>query len=97
MVICWSWLVRHAAWLADQGRRFGQEAAVAKLFCSRMAARVTNQAVQIHGGAGYVVDYPVERCYRDARALEIVAGTSQLQQVAIAQALLGGYGIKVEP
>lgn len=91
------WLVRHAAWLAAQGKPFTQEAAIAKLFASRMAAAVTNKIVQVHGGAGYVVDYPIERYYRDARAMELVEGTSQIQQIVIASGLLAGVGIKVKP
>ncbi len=90
-------LMRHAAWLADQGKPFTQEAAMAKLFASRMAAAATNKIVQIHGGAGYVSDYPIERYYRDARALEIVEGTSQIQQIVIAGSLLASAGIKVKP
>ncbi len=91
------WLVRHAAWLADQGKPFTQEAAVAKLFASRMVANVTNKMVQVHGGAGYIVDYPIERYYRDARAMELVEGTSQIQQIVIAGGLLASVGIKVKP
>ncbi len=90
-------LVRNAAWLADQGKSFTQEAAIAKLFASRMAASVTNKMVQVHGGAGYVVDYPIERYYRDARAMELVEGTSQIQQIVIASDLLASVGIKVKP
>ena len=91
------WLVRQAAWLADNGKPFTQEAAIAKLFASRMAAEVTNKMVQVHGGAGYVVDYPIERFYRDARAMELVEGTSQIQQIVIAGGLLASVGIKVKP
>ncbi len=91
------WLVRHAAWLADQGKPFTHEAAIAKLFASRMVANVTNKMVQVHGGAGYIVDYPIERYYRDARAMELVEGTSQIQQIVIAGNLLAGVGIKVKP
>jgi len=91
------WLVRYAAWLADQGQPFTREAATAKLFASRMAAAVTNKVVQIFGGYGYMVDYPIERYYRDARALEIVEGTSQIQQIVIAGSLLAGAGVKVRP
>lgn len=91
------WLVRHAAWLADRGKSFTQEAATAKLFASRMAAEVTNKIVQVHGGAGFVVDYPIERYYRDARALELVEGTTQIQQIVIAGNLLAGVGVKVKP
>jgi butyryl-CoA dehydrogenase len=89
-------LVRQAAWQADQGKPIVQAAAMAKLFASRMAADVTDQAVQIHGGNGYIVDYGVERLYRDARALELIEGTSQIQQVIIASTLLANYQIKIK-
>ena len=91
------WLVRHAAWLADQGQPFTQEAAMAKLYCGRMAGEVTNKMLQVHGGAGFIVDYPIERYYRDSRAMELVEGTSQMQQIVIAGGLLGPAGIKVRP
>jgi butyryl-CoA dehydrogenase len=91
------WLVRHAAWLADQGLPFTQEAAFAKLFSARMAGEVTNKMVQVHGGAGFSADYPIERYYRDARAMELVEGTSQMQQIVIAGGLLGPMGVKVRP
>ncbi len=90
-------LMRQAAWLADAGKPFTQEAAMAKLFASRMVAGVTNKMVQVHGGAGYVVDYPIERHYRDARAMELVEGTSQIQQIVIAGGLLASVGVKVKP
>lgn len=90
-------LARHVAWLASVGKPFTQEAAMAKLFASRMAANVTNKIVQVHGGYGYVVDYPVERYYRDARALELVEGTSQIQQIVIAGKLFEGSSVKVRP
>jgi alkylation response protein AidB-like acyl-CoA dehydrogenase len=91
------WLVRHAAWLADQGLPFTQEAAMAKLFAGRMAGEVTNKMLQVHGGAGFIADYPIERYYRDARAMELVEGTSQMQQIVIAGGLLAPAGIKVRP
>lgn len=90
-------LVRQAAWLIEQGQPFTQEAAMAKLFASRMASNVTNRIVQVHGGYGYIVDYGIERFYRDARALELVEGTSQIQQIVIAGGLLASVGIKVRP
>jgi butyryl-CoA dehydrogenase len=90
-------LVRRAAWLVDQGQPVTQAAAMAKLFTSRMVAEVTDQVVQIYGGSGFILDYPVERYYRDARALEILEGTTQIQQVIIAGAVLAGYGVKVRP
>lgn len=90
-------LMRQAAWLADAGKPFTHEAATAKLFASRMVAEVTNKMLQVHGGAGYVVDFPIERFYRDARAMELVEGTSQIQQIVIAGGLLAGVGVKVKP
>lgn len=90
-------LVRRAAWLADQGRPFTQEAAMAKLFASRMAGNVTNKVVQVHGGYGYIMDYPIQRYYRDARALEIAEGTTQIQQIIIAGGLFAGTAVKVRP
>jgi butyryl-CoA dehydrogenase len=90
-------MVRRAAWLVDQGCPYTQQAAMAKLFTSRMAATVTDQVVQIHGGYGFVQAYPIERYYRDARALEILEGTSQIQQIVIAGGLLADYSMKVRP
>ncbi len=91
------WLVRHAAWLADQGQPFTQEAAMAKLFCGKMANEVTNKMLQVHGGAGFIADYPIERYYRDSRAMELVEGTSEMQRIVIAGGLLAPAGIKVRP
>jgi alkylation response protein AidB-like acyl-CoA dehydrogenase len=90
-------LVCHAAWLIERGKPFTQEAAMAKLFASRMAAAVTNRIVQVHGGYGYVTEYPIERYYRDARAMELVEGTSQIQQIVIAGKLFEGSSVKVRP
>jgi len=81
-------LTYHAAWLAQQGRPFGREAAMAKLFASELAMRATTKAVQIHGGYGYTKDYPVERMMRDAKICEIGEGTSEIQRVVIARHLL---------
>jgi butyryl-CoA dehydrogenase len=81
-------LVYHAAWLAQNGRPFGKEAAMAKLFCSELAMRATIKAVQIHGGYGYTKDYPVERMMRDAKICEIGEGTSEIQRIVIARHLL---------
>ena len=90
-------LTRRAAWLAAQGQPFTQQAAMAKLFASRMAANVTNKILQIHGGYGYIMDYPIQRYYRDARGLEIIEGTSQIQQIVIASNLFAGTNVKVRP
>ena len=81
-------LVYHAAWLAQHGRPFAKEAAMAKLFCSELAMRATTAAVQIHGARGYTTDYPVERMMRDAKSCEIGEGTSEIQRIVIARHLL---------
>lgn len=83
-------LVYHAAWLAQQGKPFGKEAAMAKLFCSELAMRATIKAIQVHGGYGYTKDYPVERYMRDAKICEIGEGTSEIQRLVIARHLLKG-------
>ncbi|WP_028612323.1 acyl-CoA dehydrogenase family protein [Paenibacillus harenae] len=77
-------MVYKAAWLKDQGRAFKKEAAMAKLFASEMCMKVCDQAVQIHGGYGYMREYEVERCLRDAKLLEIGEGTSEIQRMVIA-------------
>jgi len=77
-------LARKAAWKQDSGARFSMDAAMAKLFASEMATRVTHKAIQIHGGYGYSREYPVERMYRDARITEIYEGTSEIQRLVIA-------------
>jgi butyryl-CoA dehydrogenase len=82
-------LVYRAAWLKDRGRPYGTEAAMAKLFASEVARDVTNDAVQVHGGYGYVVEYRVERYLRDAKLTEIGEGTSEIQRLVIARNLLG--------
>jgi len=81
-------LMYHAAWLAQNGRPFSKEAAMAKLFCSELAMRATIVAVQLHGGYGYTKDYPVERYMRDAKICEIGEGTSEIQRIVIARHLL---------
>ena len=82
-------MVWKAAWLKDQGRDFGLVAAQAKLFASEVSSRATNDAIQIHGGYGYVTDFPVERYLRDAKLTEIGEGTSQIQRLVIARRILG--------
>jgi butyryl-CoA dehydrogenase len=81
-------LMYHAAWLAQNGRPFSKEAAMAKLFCSELAMRATIKAIQVHGGYGYTKDYPVERMMRDAKICEIGEGTSEIQRIVIARHLL---------
>jgi butyryl-CoA dehydrogenase len=77
-----------AAWTKDRGKRFTLEAAQAKLFASEMSQRVTNKALQIHGGYGYTKEYNVERYFRDARITEIYEGTSEIQKMVIADQIL---------
>jgi alkylation response protein AidB-like acyl-CoA dehydrogenase len=81
-------LVRRAAWLADNGKRFTAEASMAKLFASEVATRVCNNALQIHGGYGYTREFDVERHLRDAKLCEIGEGTSQVQRIVISKHLL---------
>jgi butyryl-CoA dehydrogenase len=81
-------LTRKAAWKQDAGARFSMDAAMAKLFASEMASRVTHKAIQIHGGNGYSREYPVERNYRDARITEIYEGTSEIQRLVISSWVL---------
>jgi alkylation response protein AidB-like acyl-CoA dehydrogenase len=82
-------LLYHAAWLKQNGKPFKKEAAMAKLYCSELAMRVTTKAVQIFGGYGYTTDYPVERMMRDAKVCEIGEGTSEIQRIVIARQILG--------
>jgi butyryl-CoA dehydrogenase len=82
-------LTYRAAWLKDQERPYTTEAAMAKLFASEVAQRVTNDAIQVHGGYGYITEYKVERYLRDAKLTEIGEGTSQIQRLVIARNLLG--------
>ncbi|HZC33004.1 MAG TPA: acyl-CoA dehydrogenase family protein [Candidatus Bathyarchaeia archaeon] len=81
-------LVYRAAWLKDERRDYGVAAAQAKLYASEMSSRVTNAAVQVHGGYGYITEYRVERFLRDAKLTEIGEGTSEIQRLVIARRLL---------
>ncbi len=80
-------LIHHAASLKDAGRPCLKEAAMAKLYASEMAERVCSAAIQIHGGYGYVSDFPVERIWRDVRVCQIYEGTSDVQRILIGRAL----------
>jgi alkylation response protein AidB-like acyl-CoA dehydrogenase len=82
-------LTLHAATLRDAGTRCLKEASMAKLFASEMAERVCSAALQVHGGYGYVADFPVERIYRDVRVCQIYEGTSDIQRLVIARELAG--------
>lgn len=83
------WLVYYAAYLHDAGKPFTKEAAMCKLNAAENARFVTNLALQIHGGYGYMQDYPLERMYRDAKITEIYEGTSEIHKVVIARAVMG--------
>jgi len=80
-------LVYRAAWLKDKGRPFALEAAMAKLYTGELSRRVCNEAVQIHGGYGFMDEYPVSRFYRDQKVLEIGEGTNEVQRMVIARGL----------
>jgi alkylation response protein AidB-like acyl-CoA dehydrogenase len=80
-------MIFHAAALKDAGQPCLKEAAMAKLFASEMAERVCSDAIQVHGGYGYVSDFPVERIYRDVRVCQIYEGTSEVQKILIGRAL----------
>lgn len=79
-------LVQRAAWLKDNGLPFATEASMAKLAATDMAMQVTTDAVQILGGSGYTQDFPVERLMREAKVLQIVEGTNQIQRMIIGRA-----------
>lgn len=81
-------LTYKAAWLKDQGKPYGKAAAIAKLFASEVAMKTTIEAVQIHGGYGYVKEYHVERLMRDAKITQIYEGTSEIQRLVIARDIL---------
>ncbi len=81
-------LTFHAAWLRDKGRNVIKEAAMAKLFASETAMKVTTEAIQVLGGYGYVKEYDVERFFRDAKILEIGEGTSEVQRIIISREIL---------
>ena len=81
-----------AARLADEGANIATEASCAKLFASEMCSRVADRCVQVHGGAGYMQEYPIERLYRDVRLFRIFEGTSQIQQLVIAKNMIRAAG-----
>jgi alkylation response protein AidB-like acyl-CoA dehydrogenase len=82
-------LTWRAAWLKDAGKPFGTAAAMAKLFAAETAMKVTTDAVQVHGGYGFIKDYEVERYFRDAKITQIYEGTSQIQKLVIARSMFG--------
>jgi alkylation response protein AidB-like acyl-CoA dehydrogenase len=81
-------LTQRAAWMKDHGQNVNKESSMAKLFASEIAVRVCNEAVQIHGGYGFIKDYPVEKFYRDVKLCTIGEGTSEIQKLVIARQLL---------
>lgn len=80
-------LTYRASWCKDMGRKYGQDAAMAKLFASELCSKAANHAVQIFGGYGYCADYPVERLLRDAKITELYEGTSEIHRLVIARGL----------
>jgi alkylation response protein AidB-like acyl-CoA dehydrogenase len=84
-------LTYRAAWLLNQGKRVTKESAMAKLFASEAAVQIANEALQIHGGYGFIKDYPVEKFYRDVKLCTIGEGTSEIQTLVIARELLSSH------
>jgi hypothetical protein len=81
-------LTLRAAWMKDTGQNVNKESSMAKLFASETAVRVADEAVQVHGGYGFLKDYPVEKFYRDVKLCTIGEGTSEIQRLVIARQLL---------
>jgi alkylation response protein AidB-like acyl-CoA dehydrogenase len=81
-------LTHKAAWLRDAGQEFGKAASIAKLFASEASVQISEEAIQIHGGYGYIKEYPVERFWRDSKLLTIGEGTSEIQRTVIARHVL---------
>ncbi len=84
-------LIYNAAWLKDQKKNIIKEAAIAKLFTSEIAMKITTESIQIHGGYGYIREYNVERLFRDAKILEIGEGTSEVQRMVISREILNTF------
>ena len=86
-------MVYRTAWMCDQGNRFSRESAIVKAFCSEKADRIIHKAIQLHGGIGYMKEYPLERFYRDSRINLIFEGTNEIQRMIIARDVMkkGGY------
>ena len=84
-------MVYNTAWLKDNNNSIIKEAAMAKLFSSEVAMKITTEAIQIHGGYGYIREYNVERFFRDAKILEIGEGTSEVQRIVISREILKSF------
>jgi len=91
------YLVYHGAWQVDQGNDLGFDASVVKAFSARVARSVTDRMVQVLGGYGYMEDYPMARKYRDARALGLIAGPTELHNVRIAEDVFAGWDVEIAP
>ena len=81
-------LVYRAAWMEQKGMNISKEAAMAKLYATKYGREVVNMALQIHGGYGYMHDYPLERYYRDIKITEIYEGSSEIQKIVIANSII---------
>lgn len=91
------YLVHRAAWLADQGKDVSLDASVAKAHAARVARGVTNRMLQVMGGYGYMEDYPMARRYRDARALGLIGGPTEVHDVRIAERIFADYDVEIVP
>jgi alkylation response protein AidB-like acyl-CoA dehydrogenase len=88
-------LVSYVAWLVDESLPCTEDAAAAKLLGAETAMWVANKMVQVHGGYGYMKEYPIERIFRDCRALDLIEGTGQMQRIVLAADLFKPYGVKI--
>ena len=89
--------IEYAAWLIEQKKSFGTEASIVSVLAARTARNATNRMLQVHGGYGFSAEYSITRLYRDARALDIMAGTAQIQRVLLARDVFENTGVKVAP
>jgi len=84
-------MIYKAAWMKDKGMNINLSAAMAKLYASEIATKATNEAIQIHGGYGFIKDFPVEKLYRDVKLMTIGEGTSEVQKMVIARNILNMF------
>ena len=91
------WLVLRAAWLADQQRDNREAASMAKLVGAKVARDAANRMLQVHGGYGFSDEYAISKVYRDARALDLIGGTSQIQRIVLWQGVFEGTGVRITP
>jgi alkylation response protein AidB-like acyl-CoA dehydrogenase len=91
------YLVYHAAWEAEQGGHLSSSALYAKLFAAQATRLITDRMVQVHGGYGYIEDYPIARLYRNARGLDLLGGTGELMRVGIATDLFKSQQLEISP